>query len=727
MKNLKNILKLAVIVLLFLNSNIAYAEEKDEIATNIDGFEYGIDTVDNIAGIYNLEHTKLNPTNNYTHDTIIVPDFVTYNGKQYVVRKIKPYAFANCKNLKSIHISDSVKYIFSYSFKYDSLLTDVHLSNNIEDLYKELFFKCYSLEKIIVPASVKKFPEYYKEVPLTQLINSPFNNCNNLKTVIFYCDRPQNIDINKLTKSLPNDISTNIYLLSKYYKNYFSYDFINWHKLDVPDAKSVYTMPTSLETPLNLTLNDKTAPEISITEEGSISANKGTTLSISIKDSCFQFISLPFNCELDSIYSNSGLNSTHYGTDWIVKRFDGELHATYGTESEDSSINEKYAWRTLSHGDTLHSGVGYIIALDSESQFINATTHSATLCFPTNDTLLIKHQHSKLSETPTPLYEVTADSHNSALNPVFSGWNLLSPNLLFTANNTHITVDNQPLNYISIPNTDGYSYTQIEADDCNFTSCKSFFVQVPNSGKIEVHKNSPNATKSISHNNRITLSLRHQDTLASLDKTTLLFDDTYTTNYVINSDLRKLTSNVNPQIYTTLNDIDYAYNALPITAITDDSISLNLNIPQSMQGRYTITLDEFTINENYEIIYDLRLIDEATHTSTILSKSNPYTFNTNSSTNSNRFSLRLTPKIVDNTDDNIDNEIDYFVDNEHLNIINLKENSLIKLYSIDGKLIYKNYCKESNHKIDISSMHNTCVVVTLYHNQQTRSWQIAIP
>lgn len=67
------------------NSPLIYVVEKDYVA---------------IAGVKDL-----------AEESIVVPEVVNLNGEDYAVRRIMPFAFANCKRLKKISLPDSIEYV----------------------------------------------------------------------------------------------------------------------------------------------------------------------------------------------------------------------------------------------------------------------------------------------------------------------------------------------------------------------------------------------------------------------------------------------------------------------------------------------------------------------------------------------------------------------------------------------------------------------------------------
>lgn len=160
------------------------------------------------------EVTK-NP-NKYSGD-IIIPETVTYEGVDYVVKSIGEEAFQHCKDLSTIKIPNSVTRIGKYAFAWcNSLstisipngvssigdesfaccenLVNVTIPNSVTDIGLQAFYGCVALEKIIIPESVTSLGggafRYCQNLTSITLSNSitginayTFCDCSNLSTV----------------------------------------------------------------------------------------------------------------------------------------------------------------------------------------------------------------------------------------------------------------------------------------------------------------------------------------------------------------------------------------------------------------------------------------------------------------------------------------------------------------------------------------------------------------
>lgn len=80
---------------------------------------------------------------------IVIPSTTKYNSKTYNVTTIGKSAFANCKNLKHVIISDGVTTIEDYAFQYCTNLKKMEVPNSISTVGQGVFNYCNNIDEPI--------------------------------------------------------------------------------------------------------------------------------------------------------------------------------------------------------------------------------------------------------------------------------------------------------------------------------------------------------------------------------------------------------------------------------------------------------------------------------------------------------------------------------------------------------------------------------------------------
>ena len=83
--------------------------------------------------------------------------------------------FSGLSSIKKVTLSENVKTIGQYAFKYCRGLTSVTIPSSVTSIGNEAFFDCSGLTSFTIPNSV------------TSVGQSAFSNCNNIKKVEFHC------------------------------------------------------------------------------------------------------------------------------------------------------------------------------------------------------------------------------------------------------------------------------------------------------------------------------------------------------------------------------------------------------------------------------------------------------------------------------------------------------------------------------------------------------------
>ena len=111
----------------------------------VDGLSYTeIDTV---------SHTVyVSAANGNISGEVVIPEKITYDEVEYSVTTVG--SFAQCREITSVIIPNSVTNIYGSSFKWCSNLTSVQLPNAIKKIPNQLFNQCSNLESVTIPDSV---------------------------------------------------------------------------------------------------------------------------------------------------------------------------------------------------------------------------------------------------------------------------------------------------------------------------------------------------------------------------------------------------------------------------------------------------------------------------------------------------------------------------------------------------------------------------------------------
>ncbi|MEE1121233.1 MAG: leucine-rich repeat domain-containing protein, partial [Prevotella sp.] len=92
--------------------------------------------------------------------SVVIPEKVTYNSKEYSVTSIGDWAFYRCSGLTSVTIPNSVKSIGNYAFYGCSGLTSVTIPNSVTSIGLSAFSGCSGLTSVTIPNSVTSIGEY---------------------------------------------------------------------------------------------------------------------------------------------------------------------------------------------------------------------------------------------------------------------------------------------------------------------------------------------------------------------------------------------------------------------------------------------------------------------------------------------------------------------------------------------------------------------------------------
>lgn len=135
---------------------------------------YNINNNTNTVSVTAPVHTKVKssyigyakPSGN-----LIIPNVVTNNGTTYIVTAIDNSAFANCTDIESVVISDSIRIIGNEAFYNCNKLKTVKLGSNVKKIGASAFLSCSKLKEITFHNNI------------TEISKHAFSNCSSLEEI----------------------------------------------------------------------------------------------------------------------------------------------------------------------------------------------------------------------------------------------------------------------------------------------------------------------------------------------------------------------------------------------------------------------------------------------------------------------------------------------------------------------------------------------------------------
>jgi len=411
-----------------------------------------------------------------------------------------------------------------------------------------------------------------------------------------------------------------------------------------------------------------------------VTVNGSVIFEKTMLDSKQYLLSFPCDVNVSEITMNGG---GVVDEDFYILNFDGAAKASNGDTNN---------WSHVTSG-TLSANKGYAFSL-------KANSGTKTLSF-------VLDKNITQCETST---SVPATFYDGNLGNNHKGWNLIGQPYMSKFAGSYVGIP-----YLTT--WDGNSYV---GQTKNRVNCihpfEAFLVQVDNTSSISFSAEGRQSVRSVVELlPKETIQLNMTNSTGS-DFSSIILSDANSTEYEIGQDLEKwvTTTSTKPQIYSLMNGVKYAYNALP-----EDNF---VNMPI---GYYCKDASECTIsasNVNVSGLSKLLLLDIETGYSTdLLSES--YTFNTASGTNNARFTI--TPQRLSTID--LANEMAtgpvVFVRDSKITLRNLENNSTIRLYDATGKILYSSKLNhEDIHEIQLQS--SGLYIVRVDSNKNSLTYKI---
>ena len=380
-------------------------------------------------------------------------------------------------------------------------------------------------------------------------------------------------------------------------------------------GKVVFSGAYALSTVGNVILKaDKNSASFSLNLGSGSLAITGTGKFLkTMDDTKWYFMSFPCNIAVNDITFTGGY-SYALGTDYFIKYYDGD--------SRIQNLGATSNWKNVTAGFTLNAGDGYIVGL------VTGIGGDREMIFPL--------ANANIQSEPARTVSVTAHGEGITTNTLgntvganHKGWNLVGQPYISKLAGTGVGV-----NYMTL--YDGSVYTTYaNTDVTSIDPFTSFFVQADaalQASTVTFSLASRQSLPSSVRNDTIDRIRLYFTTPTGVDNTNLVLGDKQTTDYQIGQDMEKwITRGTDkPQVYTLLNGINYAFNALPIASIQN----LPLGIYTNAIGNASISTDA----QSAPNLTQLLLTDTSNGTTTDLLTSN-YNFNAAAGTNNGRFLL----------------------------------------------------------------------------------------
>ncbi len=399
--------------------------------------------------------------------------------------------------------------------------------------------------------------------------------------------------------------------------------------------------------------------------EGTLSALLGVGHYKSIDALAWYDFSLPYDCKVADIARSNGKSLGKYGTDWIIKYYDGQKRAITGTPNGAAPTN----WEAVPATGTLKAGVGYIIAMGGLHDVApNKSEYQVRISLPNVSGQI--YTETNVSDQQLPVVGYTGAKAEEL--PCHRGWNYIgnpfisrfdgkeqdsesawSTELLlngyYTDGRTGTTYDvvKYPDIYVAVDEGTGGTtdWVQTKASEANLLPFRAFFVQAVSDGKVDFVKTARNlpagapasrAAANASSVSQFNLVLTNASGVAGT--TCVMIGDQFSRSYEVGHDMLRMINKKQtyPQPYT----IDSAGYAMIRQAI-DRETPVNQTIPVGFylrtKGNYTFSIDRLQGMSRYDAVY---LEDNTLHTTTDLLLGD-YTFAAAAGTTEGRFSLHL--------------------------------------------------------------------------------------
>ncbi|MEI7503267.1 MAG: T9SS type A sorting domain-containing protein, partial [Paludibacter sp.] len=421
--------------------------------------------------------------------------------------------------------------------------------------------------------------------------------------------------------------------------------------------------------------------------DNGITANKVRFLK-TLNPSKWFFMSFPCNVDIAKIKRTDGA-ALIYNDDIFIKYYDG---------SNRSNGNYGANWLMMASNGTLLANHGYIIGLKDGLGDVE-------LEFPLEPTLVATAESQRTVQVD--------GNQGTSLKTTDKGWNLVGQPYLskFTGGNA------SNVNYMlfSDGGTTYTTYSKLVGGLPVIDPFAAYFIQVGEDANLPyIFGGGRQLAPSLVTTNFSDIVQINVTTATGTDNTNLIMDNDQSTAYQIGLDMEKWigTGTAKPQVYTILGGINYSFNALPMSSVSN----LLIGIYTQVAGSTTISVDATQSASLSKLLLTDNGVSPATITDLLTSN---YSFTANAGTNNTRFAI--TAQRITTENNLIGNELDELgisMINDGLVLANLSPSTTVRVYDALGRLVVSKTANSNVMEIKL----NAKGIYTIQLQSGTKSW-----